>query len=182
MSSVPAQNTLLPPPRVWWRPLGADERLWLALALVWCLILFAGMWVWGAVGAQNNPTEAYRVEPARFEAAFQRFVAEHKVGDVGGVPVVEPVPGEPAFVKAMAFQFQPVLKLRRGQTYTLYVSSTDRQHGLSIQPVNLNFQILPGYIYVIRLTPREAGEFALLCNEYCGLGHHLMTGKIIVTD
>jgi cytochrome c oxidase subunit 2 len=32
------------------------------------------------------------------------------------------------------------------------------------------------------LTPADAGEFTILCNEYCGLGHHLMVGKLIVTE
>jgi cytochrome c oxidase subunit 2 len=35
---------------------------------------------------------------------------------------------------------------------------------------------------VLTLTPSETGEFGVVCNEYCGLGHHLMVGKIYVVD
>ena len=28
----------------------------------------------------------------------------------------------------------------------------------------------------------QAGEFGIVCNEYCGIGHHIMTGKIYVTE
>jgi len=40
--------------------------------------------------------------------------------------------------------------------------------------------IVPGYDYVLKVTPTEAGEYGLICNEFCGIGHHLMAGKIIV--
>ena len=35
---------------------------------------------------------------------------------------------------------------------------------------------------VINLTPTEAGEFSVACNEYCGIGHHTMLGKLYVTE
>jgi cytochrome c oxidase subunit 2 len=35
---------------------------------------------------------------------------------------------------------------------------------------------------VITLTPTEVGEFGIICNEFCGIGHHTMTGKIYVKD
>jgi cytochrome c oxidase subunit 2 len=40
----------------------------------------------------------------------------------------------------------------------------------------------PGYEHVFTLTPTETGEFGIVCNEFCGIGHHQMTGKIIVRD
>ena len=58
----------------------------------------------------------------------------------------------------------------------------DVQHGFSLQPMNMNFQILPGYDHVLTITPTQAGEYTIMCNEYCGLLHHTMTGKIIVED
>ena len=87
-----------------------------------------------------------------------------------------------AFLAARAFAFEPVLQLKKGESVRIYLSSYDFQHGLSIQPLNVNFQVLPGYVYVVNLTPTESGEFGLICNEYCGLGHHAMTGRIVVVD
>jgi cytochrome c oxidase subunit 2 len=51
-----------------------------------------------------------------------------------------------------------------------------------LQPVNINISAYPGYEHVITLTPTESGEFGIICNEFCGIGHHLMTGKIYVKD
>ena len=28
----------------------------------------------------------------------------------------------------------------------------------------------------------EAGEFTVVCNEFCGIGHHQMLGKIYVKE
>lgn len=173
-------TTLLPPQRRWWSRLGSDERRWVTIAFVWCLILFSGMYVWMGIGDQQTPIESYRIDPAVFREEVEAFVAENQVGEISGAPVVAPSPGSDVYLHASQFAWRPVLQLEQGETYRLLVSSTDVQHGLSMQPVNLNFQVLPGYLYVIEITPDEAGEFSIVCNEFCGLGHHVMTGMIIV--
>jgi cytochrome c oxidase subunit II len=179
-------STLLPPRRRWWGRVGPDERLWLTVAFAWCLIMFTGMIVWQSVGSQTIPVESYKIDSEAFRAETEAFIEARQVDEDSGVPVVAPQPGEDAYLQAMQFQFRPVLELQRGQTSRLLVSSTDAQHGLSIQleanRPSLNFQVLPDYLYVIRVTPTETGEFSLVCNEFCGLGHHVMTGKIRVVD
>jgi cytochrome c oxidase subunit II len=72
------------------------------------------------------------------------------------------------------------LQLEKGQTYRLHISSMDLQHGFSLQPVNINLQIIPGYDYVATIVPTSTGEFTIVCNEFCNLGHHTMVGKVIV--
>jgi cytochrome c oxidase subunit 2 len=44
----------------------------------------------------------------------------------------------------------------------------------------VNMMLLPGQ--VSRLTTRfnTPGEYLFICQEYCGVGHHLMFGKVIV--
>ncbi|MDH5613353.1 MAG: cytochrome C oxidase subunit II, partial [Gammaproteobacteria bacterium] len=32
------------------------------------------------------------------------------------------------------------------------------------------------------VTPDQAGEFTVVCNEFCGIGHHTMLGKIFVKE
>ena len=60
------------------------------------------------------------------------------------------------------------------------MSSVDFQHGFSLQPMNMNFQVIPGYDHVLTLTPTAPGIYPIVCNEFCGVGHHTMVGKIIV--
>jgi cytochrome c oxidase subunit II len=177
-------STLLPPRRLWWGRIGPDERMWLTVAFVWCLVMFTAMVGWQVIGDQRIPVESYRIDPEAFRSEVETFIAARQVGEDGGVPLVEPMPGEDVYLQGLQFQFRPVLQLRRGQTYRLLVSSTDVQHGLSLHKMgtSYNFQVLPGYLYVIRITPEDTGEFSLVCNEFCGLGHHVMTGRIVVVD
>ena len=80
------------------------------------------------------------------------------------------------------WEWWPVLELEKGQSYRLHLSSVDWQHGFSLQPININVQVHPGYEHVLTVTPNSSGEYTIVCNEYCGLGHHTMLGKIFVTD
>ena len=91
-----------------------------------------------------------------------------------------PAPGTDIYMLARMWQFVPIIKLKKDQTYRLHISSPDLNHGWSLQPMNMNFQIVPGYDHVLTITPTSTGEFPVICNEFCGVGHHLMTGKIIV--
>jgi cytochrome c oxidase subunit II len=179
-------NTLLPPRRLWWGRIGPDERLWLTVAGVWCMMMFTAMVVWQNVGEQTIPVESYKVDRAEFRAEVQAYIEARQVGEESGVPIVRPQSGEDVYLHAQQFQFRPILELQKGQTYRLLISSTDVQHGLSLSQgsdlPSLNFQVLPEYLYVVRITPQETGDFPLVCNEFCGLGHHLMTGLIRVVD
>ena len=169
------------PKRIWWNPLGRLERSWLIIAFVWCIFLTAMMPIWYFLGRQNVPSTSYRVTPAQYTALAEEFNAKYTVGTEKGIPIVEPPPGD-VYIVAMAWRWSPILKLKKGETYRLHLSSLDFQHGFSLQPSNLNFTVLPGYDYVITLKPMQAGEFSLVCNEYCFVGHHLMVGKLIVTE
>lgn len=168
------------PPKDWFKAPTGFERTWIGLALIWCMILFLAMPYWHFKGKQNSTGEAYKVTAAAFMERTERFIASNKVGEENGIAIVEPSPGSDAYVVAQMWRFYPILKLKKDQTYRVHVSSPDLNHGFSIQPINLNFQIVPGYDHVITITPTSSGTFFLVCNEFCGIGHHAMTGKIIV--
>ena len=177
--------SISPPEPGWFKgPTGA-ERTWIGLAIVWCIILSLMMPYWHFQGKQNSTGESYRVEPADFVKRVDQFVAAKTVGEETTeagrkIPIVEAAPGGDAYLLARMWEWYPVLKLKEGQTYRLHISSSDLQHGFSLLPMNMNFHVVPGYDHVLTITPTEKGEFQIICNEFCGIGHHLMTGKIIV--
>ena len=166
----------------WFRAPKGAERFWVGLALVWCLIMSAAMPYWHFYGKQNSTGQSYRVTPAAFAQRVMQFTAANKVGEDKGIPIVEPAPGSDVYLQAQMWMWTPILKLRKGQTYRVHISSLDLQHGFSLQPINMNFQVLPGYDHVLTFTPTSAGEFSIVCNEFCGIGHHLMTGRLIVVE
>ena len=177
-------TSYLPPSeRIWWKvPVGKQEVLWIGIALVWCLIMFFMMPYWHLFGKQNLSNEAYQTTPAKFQSSVDEMVSKYQVGEEAGIPIVKPPAGSDVYLLGRLWQWYPILELEKGQSYRIHLSSMDWQHGFSLQPVNINLQILPGYEMVVTMTPDTSGEYAIVCNEYCGIGHHAMLGKIYVKE
>lgn len=175
-------SALVSPTGVWWKPAAKQEKRWIIIAFIWCMVLFAMMPFWHYKGGQNPTGVRARVEPADFIARTERFNKEFQVGTEKGFPVVEPPAGADVYLLARQWSWSSVLKLKKGTEYMLHLSSADVNHGFSLFPINVNIQIVPGYDYGLRVTPNEAGEFRIICNEFCGIGHHLMVGKVIVEE
>jgi len=172
-----------PADRIWWKmPVGRQELVWIAISLVWCLIMFIMMPYWHVYGKQNLSTEAYQTTPAKFGAKVQAMINEHQVREEAGMPVVKPPAGSDVYMLGRLWQWYPILELEKDKSYRLHLSSLDWQHGFSLQPINVNLQIVPGYEMVLEITPDQAGEYGVVCNEYCGIGHHTMVGRIYVGE
>lgn len=172
-----------PEQRIWWNePIHGIELGWIVIAFLWGLFMFFFMIAWHFIGEQNLSTETYRVTPTRFEEKVEAFAEKYTVGEENGVPVVRPPAGEDVYLLGRLWEWWPILELKKGQSYRIHLSSVDWQHGFSLQPTNINIQVHPGYEHVLTLTPTESGEFGIICNEFCGIGHHTMTGRIRVTE
>ena len=181
-SRLVRNSALLAPQSSWWSPLGKDEKLWALICVVWALSMFAMMQlIWPRIGNEHTNIQTYRTDPLVYRDHVEAFTTANEVGERAGKPVVEPPPGD-VHVLAQRYEFWPILRLKRGETYTLHLSSLDVQHGFSLLPDNVNFQVLPGYVTQIDITPEQAGDYVLVCNEYCGTGHHLMAGAIEVIE
>ncbi|MBT3204037.1 MAG: cytochrome C oxidase subunit II [Gammaproteobacteria bacterium] len=177
-------SSFLPPAeKIWWKvPVGKQEIVWIAIALTWCLIMFLMMPIWHVYGKQNLSTEAYQTTPAKFGAKVEEMVEKYKVGEEAGIPIVRPPAGSDVYLLGRLWQWYPILELEKDKDYRIHLSSMDWQHGFSLQPLNINLQIVPGYEMVTTMTPDTSGEFGVICNEYCGIGHHTMVGKIYVKE
>jgi cytochrome c oxidase subunit 2 len=133
-------------------------------------------------GEQNLSNEAYRTTPEAYMEKATAMVEQYQVGEEAGMPVVHPPPGSDVYLVARLWQWWPIIEFEKDQSYRLHLSSMDWLHGFSLQPVNINLEVHPGYDMVITITPTESGEFGVVCNEFCGIGHHQMIGKILVTE
>jgi cytochrome c oxidase subunit 2 len=176
--------SLTPPAeRIWWKePIEGVELFWVAIALVWALVMFFMMPYWHIYGKQNLSSEAYRTTPEMFTKKVQAMVDQYTIRKetARDMPVVHPPAGADIYMLARLWEWYPALELEKGQSYRLHLSSVDWQHGFSLQPENINMQVLPGYEMVLKITPNKSGEYSVICNEYCGIGHHQMIGKIYV--
>jgi cytochrome c oxidase subunit 2 len=189
-----AHSGVVAPQGVWWKPAHKAEKTWVAIAFAWCMILFAMMPLWHLKGQQNPSGVRGRADPGRFYGRVQEFIAAYQVGwdtakgggeSVETLPVVEPPPGADVYMIGRMWRWEPVLRLRQGVQYTLHLSALDVNHGFSLVHAagasqNFNIQVLPGYDYGLRITPTAPGEYRVVCNEFCGIGHHAMVGRIVV--
>ena len=174
-----------PSERIWWNePVDRVEIVWVSIALIWCLFMFFMMPYWHITGKQNVSNEAYRTTPEVFGKKAQAMVDQYTVRTETeqNIPVVHPPVGSDVYLIARLWQWWPILEFEKGKSYRVHISSMDWQHGFSLQPENINLQILPGYEMVVTLTPNKTGSFSIVCNEYCGIGHHTMLGKIYVKE
>ncbi len=177
-------SAILPPAeRLWYKhPIDRVEGTWIAIALVWCLVMFFMMIGWHVWGKQNLSTETYRTNQEKFVAKTQAMVEQYTVRTETDekTPVVAPPPGSDVYLIARLWNFYPILELQNGKTYRLHLTSMDYNHGFSLQPANINIQVVPGFEHVITITPNQSGTYSVVCNEYCGIGHHKMVGRIYI--
>ena len=177
-------SAILPPPeRLWYKhPIDRVEGTWIVLSLTWCLIMFVMMVGWHVWGNQNLSTETYRTTPEMFMAKTQAMVDKYTVRTETDekIPVVAPPAGSDVYLLGRLWAFWPILELEKDKTYRLHITAMDYNHGLSIQPANINIQMVPGFEHVITVTPNQSGAYSLVCNEYCGIGHHRMVSRLYV--
>ena len=177
-------SAILPPSdRLWYKePIDRVEGTWIVLSLIWCMVLFFMMVGWHIWGDQNLSTETYRTTPDKFMAKAQAVVDKYTVRTETdqNVPVVAPPPGSDVYMLGRLWSFWPILELEKGQSYRLHLTAMDYNHGFSLQPANINVQMVPGFEHVLTVTPNQSGTYSVVCNEYCGINQHTMVGRIDV--
>ncbi|OYR53800.1 MULTISPECIES: cytochrome c oxidase subunit II [Halorubrum] len=151
----------------------AYEKIWLAFAIVLILLLLGSV-TYGAVGpgvAMVADSEGQIDATALDED--ERF-AEPRVEQVGENHYA-------AYVVAYQFGFEPdPIVVPANSRVTLHVTSRDVIHGFEVVGTNANTMVVPGEVSEITVEVGEPQEYGLLCNEYCGAGHHAMEGKLHV--
>ncbi|HLR08098.1 MAG TPA: cytochrome c oxidase subunit II [Bacillota bacterium] len=90
-------------------------------------------------------------------------------------------------IVASAFDYdvgndEKVIQIPKGATVHFSATTKDVVHGFELVGTNVNMMLEPGYISTYTDTFDKPGKYTLLCNEYCGAGHHLMTATIEVIE
>lgn len=62
----------------------------------------------------------------------------------------------------------------------LRIATIDVLHGLHVPYSDFNTMVVPGYVSDMTSTFKRTGEFPLICNEYCGVGHAYMYSRFNV--
>ena len=90
---------------------------------------------------------------------------------------------EPRVINVLAQRYEfipPSIEVTQGERVRIVVTSGDGFHGFGIKKFDVSKEIPRGETVTIEFTPDVAGEFPILCTEYCGDGHEEMKGQLIV--
>jgi cytochrome c oxidase subunit 2 len=80
-----------------------------------------------------------------------------------------------------AWQFVPnEVRVPAGAEVTFIATATDVLHGFHVERTRINVMLIPGQIARTTYTFDQPGEHLIICHEYCGAGHHIMFGKVVV--
>jgi cytochrome c oxidase subunit 2 len=150
--------------------------------------LYERIWMWAAtalivmfVGAIVLTTAAQAIEPpSHVETIDPATIPTHPEF---GKPAVTRGPDGGIVVSVVAgmFSFSPSpIQVPPNVPVTFRITSMDVIHGFEIAGTNANAMAFPGYVSQFTITFPKAGEYQIVCNEYCGLLHHMMVGKLIV--
>lgn len=86
-------------------------------------------------------------------------------------------------VVAQAFGYDPPeIKVPAGKEIIFTLTSTDVVHSFTIDNTKVNMMAVPGRITHKSYTFDKPGKYLVLCNEYCGSGHHFMSTEIEVYE
>ena len=86
-------------------------------------------------------------------------------------------------ISAKKFEFTPSeITVKKGEPVILRLTSSDRVHGFMSKPLKIDTDIAAGKTIDIAVTPDTAGDFTVICDHYCGLGHGNMKMKVSVVE
>jgi cytochrome c oxidase subunit 2 len=145
------------------------ERIWMWAAVAIIVVFAVSVAVGYGASALQPPSHVETIDPSK---AFgdPRFAQRGVTATAGGATVV---------MVAMMFTYNPVeVRVPAGKPVTFRLTSIDVTHGFQIVGTNGNSMIVPGYVSQFTTT-FAPGEYLIVCNEYCGAGHHLMSAKLV---
>jgi len=150
------------------------ERFWMWSAGVICAAFFGAI-VMGLITQGTRPPSHVETLDPKAVWTDARFAERGVHTNPDGSVTVTAI--------AMMFAFQPnEIRVPAGRPVTFRLASPDVVHGFEIVGTNANTMVIPGYVSQFTTTFTTPGEYLIVCNEYCGLGHHSMMGKLIVEE
>ena len=152
------------------------ERRWATLSIAIVGVL-AGMAAF--IGIHQATMPQGRVETA--DPKTLHLSGEFIEGNLGSA--VEPDGSVTVRAIRQQYSFTPQCMVVPADTpVTFRATSADVVHGLLIEGTNINTMLVPGYVSELPVQFKAPGEHVVPCQEFCGIGHQGMWGKIKVVD
>lgn len=150
------------------------ERKWITISLLVVGLLVSIIVFDALLHGINPPSKVETIDSASLH--LNKEFAEDNLGvqvDDKGNVTIRMVAGRYSF-------FPKHIDVPAETKLTFRWVSMDVLHGVHIPMTNMSTMIVPGYVAEVTTTFPKPGDYPLLCNEYCGLGHNHMWSNISV--
>lgn len=150
------------------------ERIWM-WAATGLIVLFGATVVYTATSNAVQP-------PSHIETIDPTKLAENPEFSNPGVTTQPDGSGKVVVVAGMYSWNPDPIEVPANRPITFRITSADVIHGFEVAGTNANAMAIPGYVSQFTIMFNKPGEYLLSCNEYCGILHHMMAGKLIVKE
>ncbi len=125
------------------------------------------------VGQQWHWSFRFPGEDGKFGAVESRYVSDD---NVFGMEADDPHGQDDVLIES------PTLHLPLGKPVKTLLRSKDVLHNFAVAQFRVKMDLVPGLVSYLWFTPTKVGEYEILCEELCGVGHHTMRGTVVIDE
>jgi cytochrome c oxidase subunit II len=152
------------------------EKRWLTVMAAMLVVMMAVIVATGIVGALHPSSNVEVIDPLTLHLHGE-FV-ESNLGTA-----IEPAGSVTVRIVAEQYEFVPrCVRVPAATPVKFRLTSADVVHGFLLPNTNVNTMVIPGFVSEVRTSFATVGEYAMPCDEFCGLGHHAMWAHVSVVS
>jgi cytochrome c oxidase subunit 2 len=152
------------------------ERKWAWISLILAFVMGGILGFYALASNLHPPSNVETIDSSRLHLSEE--FAEDNLG-------VKSNPDGSLTITMVAARYgfyPPRIEVPVDTPVTLRMASADVLHGVHVPGTNMTTMVVPGYISEVKTMFTRTGEFSLLCNEFCGLGHDHMWSRLVVVE
>lgn len=157
-----------------------------ATALGVIAMLAPGLFVWANFVTPPDDAAEFEVLGQQWQWSFRYPGRDGQLGTVDtrfisesnpfGINPEDPYGQDDVLVK------DPEMYLPVGKPVKALLRSKDVLHNYTVPQFRVKMDMVPGMVTYLWFTPTQTGSYDILCEELCGIGHHVMRGRVVVTE
>lgn len=149
-------------------------------------MLAPGLFVWAQFVTVPEDATEFEAFASQWQWSFRYPGADGQLGtaDISHITETNPWgvnPDDPNGQDDIVIK-QPYMALPLNQPTKALLRSRDVLHNYTVPQFRVKMDMVPGMVSYMWIEPTRTGVFEILCEQYCGLGHHIMRARVEVME